>query len=121
MEYTELEVWIESRKLANATYEMTKKFPKEELFAITNQLRRAAVSIPSNIAEGCGRRTTKDTLHFLHIARGSLYEIETQFYISLDQNYINNDDFKTIQVQIVLCKKLISGFITYFKKLENDQ
>lgn len=84
MDYTELEVWIESRKLANLAYESTRNFPKEELFALANQIRRCAVSIPSYIAEGCGRRTSKDTLQFLHIARGSLYQLETQFYIALD-------------------------------------
>ncbi|WP_228455851.1 four helix bundle protein [Chryseobacterium sp. POL2] len=105
----------------NSVYILSKNFPKDELFGLVNQMRRAAISIPSNIAEGCGRRTVKDTLQFLHIARGSLYELETQFYIALDQNYINDDDFKSIQLQTVLCKKLISGFITYYKKLENDK
>lgn len=121
MDYTDLEVWIESRKLANLAYESTRNFPKEELFALANQIRRCAVSIPSNIAEGCGRRTSKDTLQFLHIARGSLYELETQFYIALDQKYITDDDFIIAQTKIILCKKLISGFITYFKKLENEK
>lgn len=77
-DYTDLEVWKESRKLANHIYELTKSFPKEELYGITNQIRRCAVSVPSNIAEGCGRQTAKDTIHFLHISRGSLYELETQ-------------------------------------------
>ena len=67
MEYTKLEVWIESRKLANLIYDVSKQFPKEELFALTNQLRRSAISVPSNIAEGIGRHTTKDTINFLHI------------------------------------------------------
>lgn len=118
MEYTELEVWIESRKLTNLAYDFTKKFPKEELFGLTNQIRRSAISVPSNIAEGCGRKTSKETLQFLHIARGSLYEIETQFYISFDQKYINEEEFNIIQSKIILCKKLISGFITYYKRLE---
>lgn len=85
MEYTSLEVWIESRKLTNLVYEKTKKYPKEELFGLTNQIRRCSVSIPSNIAEGCGRRIANDTIQFLHIAKGSLFELETQIYISLDQ------------------------------------
>jgi len=75
MEYTKLEIWVESRKLSNLVYEFTKDFPKEELYALTNQIRRCAISIPSNIAEGCGRQTSKDTTHFLHISRGSLYEL----------------------------------------------
>ncbi|MBB4806450.1 four helix bundle protein [Chryseobacterium defluvii] len=80
-DYTELEVWIEGRKLVDVIYTLTTSFPKEELFALTSQIRRAAISIPSNIAEGCGRRTSKDTLQFLRIARGSFYELETQFNI----------------------------------------
>ena len=116
MEYIELEVWMESRKLANILYDLTKSFPKEELFGLTNQMRRAAVSIPSNIAEGCGRQTTKDTIHFLHISRGSLYELETQCYLAFDQKYIDDDNFKIIFNQIQISKKLLNGFINYYKK-----
>ncbi|MBL3547055.1 four helix bundle protein [Chryseobacterium sp. KMC2] len=120
-DYTELEVWIEGRKLVNLTYILTTNFPKEEVSALTSQIRRAAISIRSNIAEGCGRRTSKDTLHFLHIARGSLYELETQFYLALDQVYISKDDFEIVNRKILLCKKLISGFINYYKKIENEK
>ena len=121
MEYTNLEVWIEARKLTNLVYEKTKKFPKEELFGLTNQIRRCSVSIPSNIAEGCGRRTSNDTIHFLHIAKGSLFELETQIFLSLDQNYIDKEEFNEIFNQILTCKKLINGFINYYKKLKNEQ
>lgn len=117
MEYTKLEVWIESRKLANMIYDATKKFPKEELFALTNQMRRCAVSVPSNIAEGIGRRTSKDTINFLHISRGSLYELETQCYIAIDQKYIDENNFEIIFNQIQIGKKLLNGFINYYKKL----
>jgi four helix bundle protein len=73
-DYTDLDVWIEARKLANMSYSITSNYPKEEIYGLMNQLRRCAVSIPSNIAEGIGRQTAKDTIHFLHIARGLLYE-----------------------------------------------
>jgi len=115
MEYSKLEVWVEARKLVNLLYDSTKLFPKEELFGLTNQMRRSAVSIPSNIAEGCGRQTSKDTLHFLHIARGSLYELETQYYLALDQKYITENDFNIAFEQIQICKKLLNGFINYYK------
>ncbi|MBP6182485.1 four helix bundle protein [Flavobacterium sp.] len=115
MEYNKLEVWIEARKLVNLLYDSSKLFPKEELFGLTNQMRRAAVSIPSNIAEGCGRQTSKDTLHFLHIARGSLYELETQYYLALDQKYIAENDFNGAFEQMQGCKKLLNGFINYYK------
>ena len=68
MEYIQLDVWVETRKLANLIYDVTKNFPKEEIFGLVNQMRRCAVSVPSNIAEGCGRQTAKDTINFLHIS-----------------------------------------------------
>lgn len=68
--YIELDVWKESRILVKDVYSLTKSFPQEELYGLTNQLRRSAVSIPSNIAEGCGRRTAPDTIQFLPISRG---------------------------------------------------
>lgn len=117
MEYIKLEVWIETRKLANLIYDATKEFPKEELFSLTTQLRRCAVSISSNIPEGCGRQTAKDTIHFLHISRGSLYELETQCYLAVDQNYMNSVEFEIINEHIQSCKRLINGFINYYKKL----
>ena len=117
MEYIKLEVWIETRKLTSLIYDATKLFPKEELFGLTNQMRRCAVSVPSNIAEGSGRRTTKDTVHFLHISRGSLYELETQCYLALDQKYLDENNFNIIFNQIQLSKKLLNGFINYYKKL----
>jgi four helix bundle protein len=116
MEYTNLDVWIESRKLTNLVYDSTKKYPKEEIFGLQNQIRRCAVSIPSNIAEGCGRNTNKETIHFLFIARGSLYELETQLYLSSDQKYVNETEYTVILNQIILCKKLLNGFINYYKK-----
>lgn len=115
MEYTNLDVWIETRKLTNHVYNLTKKYPKDEIFGLTNQMRRSAISIPSNIAEGCGRNTSKETIHFLFIARGSLYELETQLFLSLDQNYINNEEIETVLLQITVCKKLLNGFINYYK------
>lgn len=117
MNYIKLEVWLEARRLTSLVYDTTKIFPKEELYSLTNQIRRCAISVPSNIAEGCGRQTSKDTVHFLHISRGSLFELETQFYLALDQKYISNDDFNNIIIQTETCKKLLNGFINYYKKL----
>lgn len=117
MDYTKLDVWLESRKLANIIYNISKQFPKEEIYGLTNQMRRCAVSIPSNIAEGCGRQTSKDTIQFLHISRGSLYELETQCFIALDQNYIDEAQFNQIFELIQSCKRLLNGFINYYKKL----
>ena len=112
-----LDVWVETRKLANLIYDATKVFPKEEIFGLVNQLRRCAVSVPSNIAEGCGRQTAKDTINFLHISRGSLYELETQCYLAFDQKYIDENNFTVIFNQIQTSKKLLNGFINYYKKI----
>lgn len=116
-DYTDLEVWQECRKLTNHIYELTKFFPKEEQFGLINQIRRAAVSVSSNIAEGCGRQTSKDTVNFLHISRGSLYELETQCFIALDQEYISKEQFNTVFTIIQSYKRLLNGFINYYKKL----
>jgi len=115
MEYINLEVWIEARKLTNLFYNLTKNYPKEEIFGLTNQMRRCAVSVPSNIAEGCGRSSSKDTMHFLFIARGSLYELETQFYLSSDQNYLSEEELQMSLNKIIICKKLLNGFINYYR------
>ncbi|UZO80990.1 four helix bundle protein [Aquimarina sp. ERC-38] len=116
MEYIDLDVWKQSRRIVTTIYELTGKFPKEEQFGLTSQMRRSAISIPSNIAEGCVRRTSKDTLQFLHIARGSLYELETQLYLTLDLNYIDYKEHKITDEQITICKKLLNGFMNYYKK-----
>lgn len=115
--FIELDVWIEARKLAGEVYAITKAFPKEEQFGIVNQMRRSAVSVVSNIAEGCGRNTSKETIHFLHISRGSLFELETQIYIAFDQDYLDETSLNKVLKQVIVCKKLINGFINYYKKL----
>jgi len=115
MNYKELEVWKESRKLVKEIYTITDTFPKSELYGLTSQIRRCSISIPSNIAEGLGRRTSKDTLQFLFISRGSFYELETQLFLALDLNYINKDEFEKIFDNIVQCRKLLNGFINYYK------
>ncbi|GAA3513316.1 four helix bundle protein [Aquimarina addita] len=117
MKYTELEVWKALRVLVNTLYGMTKEFPKDELYGFTNQMRRSAVSIPSNIVEGCGRRTSVDTIQFLQVSKGSLYESETQSYLALDQNHFQIKEYQTLLEQILKCKKLLDGFINYYKNL----
>ena len=117
MEYIELDVWIEARRLVKEIYKATEQFPKKEEFGFTSQIRRSAISIPSNIAEGVGRSTSKDTIRFLFIARGSVYELETQLYLSEDLGYISADSLKNLIDQIKSNKKLLNGFINYYKKL----
>lgn len=114
--YTELAVWQKSRALTKDIYELTRLFPKDELFGLTNQMRRAAVSIPSNIAEGCGRQHTADTLRFLFIARGSLFELETQLYLATDLTYLPTEGLPAILALLTDCKKLLQGFIRYYRQ-----
>jgi len=113
--YKELDVWIKSRNLVKEVYLVTLTLPKEELYGLSSQIRRSAVSVPSNIAEGYGRQYKKETLQFLHIARGSLYELETQLYICSDLNYINEEQVSKIILLVVENRKLLSGLIKYFE------
>tara|TARA_R110002051_G_scaffold105665_1_gene178728 strand:+ start:1318 stop:1671 length:354 start_codon:yes stop_codon:yes gene_type:complete len=115
MEYIDLDVWREARKLVKDLYLITNPFPQIEVYGLTTQMRRSVVSIPSNIAEGCGRRTSAETIHFLHISRGSLYELETQTYLASDQEYIKEEESASILKQIETNKKLLNGFINYYK------
>ena len=117
MNYIELDVWKYSRELVKLVYLLKKTFPKEELYALTNQIKRSVVSVPSNIAEGIGRQSNKETIHFLHIAKGSLYEVETQLYLSYDLSYISEIELKNILEKVISNKKLLNGFINYYKKL----
>ncbi|MHB0756758.1 four helix bundle protein [Polaribacter sp. M15] len=117
MNYTDLDVWKYSRGLVKEVYLLTKKYPKEEMYGLTNQVRRCAVSVPSNIAEGIGRQSNKETIHFLFIAKGSLQEVETQLYLSFDLGYMSKEDLKNILEKVISCKKLLNGFINYYKKL----
>jgi len=87
-----LEAWKRSRELVLSIYTLTQNFPKEEMFGLTSQMRRAAVSVPSNIAEGAARAGQKEFAQFLNVARGSLSELETQLLISSDLGYIKPDD-----------------------------
>lgn len=91
-DFKDLLVWKKSMRLTGEIYQLTDQLPKAELFGLTSQLRRAVVSIPSNIVEGYGRNSKQDYLHFLKVARGSLYELETQLWICIGLRYFSKDD-----------------------------
>lgn len=116
MDYKELEVWKESKELVKIIYKITELLPSSEQFGLTNQIRRCAVSIPSNIAEGIGRNHAKDTIQFLFIARGSTFELETQIILAFELSFISNEDYNKSIEKIHLCMKLISGFINYYEQ-----
>lgn len=107
--YRELEVWQKSMNLVEFCYKITGEFPKEELYSLTNQIRRAAVSIPSNIAEGQSRWSTKEFLRFLSIAKGSLSELETQLILAQRLNYLSETALNEIIELTNEIGKMISG------------
>jgi four helix bundle protein len=110
--FTDLEAWKKGRQLVNLVYALSKTFPKEESFGLISQIRRCVVSIPANIAEGMGRNTSKDTIQFLYIARGSLYELETLLILANDQKYI--DDISEVIDLLTETRKILNGLINYY-------
>src|SRR3989338_6597917 len=98
-EFTDLKVWQEAHKLVLLVSEQTRKFPKEEIFGLTSQMRRSAVSISSNISEGFGRQGYKEKVQFYYLSQGSLTELKNQFFIARDILYITTDEFQKLSVQ----------------------
>jgi len=112
-DHKELDVWKESIELVAEIYSLTGCFPKEEIYGLTNQMRRSAVSIPSNIAEGAARQTEKEFVHFLHIASGSAAELETQLLISKKLNFVQELD--SLFKRIVVIQKMLGGLIRHYR------
>lgn len=119
MYYKDMEVWKESIKLATNIYGITETYPNNEVFGIVSQIRRAAISIPSNIAEGSVKHSDKETLRFLDIALGSLAELDTQMILSENLQFIKN--YKDIELQISKVRALLTGLIKYYDKQLNDK
>ena len=107
--FKELKVWKAGMEIAKTIFVMTRTFPTEEKFGLISQMTRCAVSIPSNIAEGCGRKSNKELHQFLNIALGSAFELETQIIISRDFNYITAEKSEDISGAIIEIQKMISG------------
>ncbi len=115
-----MDVWKRGRELATVVYKLTAEYPKAEQFGLISQMRRCVVSVPSNIAEGCGRQHIKETIQFLNIVRGSLFELETQSYISKDLTFISEEQLTNLIEIIENLGKLINGYIRYQKSKLND-
>lgn len=107
--YKNIEAYQESKTLVKQVYALLKKFPKEETYALCDQLRRAVISVPSNIAEGSGRTSSKDQAHFLEMAFGSLMEVDCQMDIAQDIGYVSLDEHEEVTVQISKVAALLSG------------
>jgi len=114
--HKDLEVWKNSINLITRIYSITRNFPKEELYGLTNQMRRCAVSIASNIAEGAARNSTKEFIHFLHIARGSLAELETQLIVSQNLSLLTDETFTGFENEIKIIGGQLSGLLRSLKE-----
>ncbi len=108
-DYKQLDVYIESKKLVKMVYELLRKFPKEEQYALCDQLRRAVISVPSNIAEGLGRYSIKEQVHFLEIAYGSLREVDCQMDIASDLGYVTNMETAELFEEINKVGAILAG------------
>lgn len=107
--FRSLRAYQESKELVKQVYELLKKFPKEEQYALCDQLRRSVISVPSNIAEGMGRYSSKEQVHFLEIAFGSLMEVSAQMDVACDLAYVTNEDLKSIDARVEAVAALLSG------------
>ncbi|MBO7532371.1 MAG: four helix bundle protein [Victivallales bacterium] len=113
--YRDLLVWQKAMQMAEMVYLLVKLLPREELFALSNQMRRAAISIPSNIAEGQARNSTKEFLQFLSVAKGSKAELETQLLLCVAINYLSQNDISPIMMLLDEIGKMINALINKLK------
>jgi four helix bundle protein len=114
-QFEDLAVWQKAQEVAVLVYQLTKKFPKDEVFGLTSQLRRAVVSVSANIAEGFGRKSPKDKLHFYTMAYGSLLETKNFLYLSVRLKYAQRSDIDPVLIEIVSCQKLLNAFMRPLK------
>jgi four helix bundle protein len=114
-DYRNLSVWKKSHLLSKAVYKVTADFPKSEVFSLTTQIRRACVSIPANIAEGCGRGGGTELARFLQIASGSAHELEYHLFLARELKYLKKEDHNEIDVQVSEVKRMLSALITKIK------
>lgn len=113
--FRDLLIWQKAMNLVTNTYQITQKFPKEELFGLTSQIRRSAISLPSNIAEGYGRDSNKEFLRFIKIVIGSLFDFQTQIEIAKNINYQNENEFKNLYEET---RELEAMIISFSKRLK---
>ncbi|MGB7874120.1 MAG: four helix bundle protein [Anaerolineales bacterium] len=109
-DFRKIQVWERAHQFALQVYKITSSSPKEELYGLTSQMRRAAMSIPSNIAEGCGRDTQTELARFIHIASGSASELEYQLILAHDLGYIRDELYPNLNAEINEIKRMLVGF-----------
>ncbi len=114
--FRELKIWQEAMEIAKSTYKITKSFPTSETYGLVSQMNRAAVSIPSNIAEGAGRNGNKEFTQFLNTSMGSCFELETQLLLAYEFSYIKKDDLEILILNINKLEKMINALISTLRK-----
>lgn len=114
-DFRELKVWEKSHQLTLAVYKTTTDFPREEVYGLTSQIRRACASIPTNIAEGCGRNSVIDFARFLHIAMGSASELEYQLLLAHDLGYLNHAVYTHLAADLTEIKRMLGAYIQRVK------
>ena len=115
-DFKTLQVWKKSHELVLEIYRISSDFPATEAYGLTSQIQRSAASIPTNIAEGCGRGSNADLLRFLHIAMGSAFELEYQLLLAHDLSYLDVNAYETLNTRVVEVKKMLTGFMRSLRK-----
>jgi four helix bundle protein len=110
-DFKDLKVWTKAHELTLLVYQLTRAFPREEMYGLTSQLRHAASSIGANIAEGCGRRSDGEMRRFLQIARGSASELEYHFLLARDLQFLNGDEFKDLEGKVLEVQRMLASLV----------
>jgi four helix bundle protein len=111
--FEDIQAWLRARSLTNNIYDITKKASFSKDYQLRDQIRRASISIMANIAEGFGGKSKKEFANFLNMAHGSSAEVQSHLYVSLDQNYINQDEFVVLHAEVDEVSRMIQGFMNY--------
>jgi four helix bundle protein len=113
--FKDLDVWQKSRELVKVIYDLTAKFPESDHAVLSNQIRNNVISIPTNIADGASRKSGKETLKRLQLAKGAIFQLEAQLYLAKDLGYIDEMDLDLILENVTTSRKLLLGFIKYYR------
>jgi len=116
MYWKDLRVWQKAHELVLEIYKVTSRFPKEEIYGLTNQIRRASVSVPANVVEGYSRNSTKEYIKFLFNARGSLEEVRYFLYLAKDLQYLTEDEYQFLEDGYKQVSKMLNGMLTTLRK-----
>ena len=119
-DYKKLEVWEIAREINREVYLLTGKFSRDEIFALVNQMRRASISVMSNIGEGCSRDSIKEFIHYLRISMGCVKELECQFYVALDVGYVDKIEFDKIMEELDKLGRKLGNYIKYLKEKDGN-